>query len=124
MQPPRRTRNRKISYILNWIRNHDLWVSSSWSSPPFLFLRDIHSKFLTQYDCKEVCAPSQSQVHVGASGGISSQDGVSQQQEADPLSIPQFKRLLEGSFVRDENSTSKGCCYYYPLTVEDYPTDP
>jgi hypothetical protein len=55
----------------------DLKESSTWSSPPFLFLRDIHSKFLTQNDCKEVCAPSQSQVHVGASGGISSQDGVS-----------------------------------------------
>jgi hypothetical protein len=53
--------------------------SSSWSSPPLLLLRDIHSKFLRQYDCKEVCAPSQSQDNVGASARQSSQDGVPQQ---------------------------------------------
>jgi hypothetical protein len=62
-----------------------------------VLLRDIHSKLLTQYDCKEVCAPSQSQVHVGASARLSSQDGISQQQEAAPLSIPQLNRLFEAS---------------------------
>ena len=36
--------------------------------------------FLFQYDCQEVCAPSQSQVNVGTSARLSSQDGVSQQQ--------------------------------------------
>ena len=61
---------------------------------------------LTQYDCKEVCAPSQSQVHVGASARLSSQDGVSQQQEASPLSIPQLNRLFEASFTWDESSAS------------------
>ena len=84
----------------------DLRDSSSWSSPPLMLLRDIHSKLLTQYDCKEVCAPSPSQVNAGASGGLSSQDGVSQQQEAAPLSLPQLNRLIEVSFVWDESSAS------------------
>jgi hypothetical protein len=76
-----------------WLPTDDLRDSSSWSSPPLLLLRDIHSKLLTQHDCKEVSAPSQSQVHVGSSGGINSQDGVSQQQQAAPFSIPQLNRL-------------------------------
>jgi hypothetical protein len=62
-----------------WLPKDDLRDSSSWSSPPLMLLRDIHSKLLAQYDCKEVCAPSQSQINVGAKGGLSSQDGVSQQ---------------------------------------------
>jgi hypothetical protein len=37
-----------------WLSKDDLWHSSSWSSPPLLLLRDIHSKLLTQYDCKVV----------------------------------------------------------------------
>jgi hypothetical protein len=61
-----------------WWSKDDLWDSSSWSSSPLVFLRDIHSDLLTQYDCKEVCAPSQSQVHVGTSVRLSSQDGISQ----------------------------------------------
>ena len=80
--------------------------SSSWSSPPLLLLRDIHSKLLTQYDCKEVCAPSQSQDNVGASARLSSQDGVPQQQEVAPLSLPQLNRLFEASFLWDESSAS------------------
>ena len=85
-----------------WLPKDDLRDSSSWSSPPLLLLRDIHSKLLTQYDCKEVCAPSQSQTNVGAGAGPSSQsqvivgagarpssqDGVSQLQEPVPLSLP------------------------------------
>ena len=55
----------------------DLRDSSSWSSPPLVLLRDLHTKLITQYDCKEVCAPSQSQVNVGASVRLSSQDDVS-----------------------------------------------
>ncbi len=70
-----------------WLSKDDLRDSSSWSSPPLTLLRDIHSKLITQYDCKEVRAPSPTQVNAGASGGLSSQDGVSQQQEAAPLSI-------------------------------------
>ena len=89
-----------------WLPEDDLRDSSSWSSSPLLLLRDIHSNLLTQYDCKEVCAPSQSQVNVGASARLSSQDGVSKQQETAPLSLPQLNRLFEASFVRDEISAS------------------
>ncbi len=103
-----------------WLPKDDLRDSSSWASPPLVLLRDIHSKCLTHHDCKEVCAQSQSQVNVGAGAGPSSQsqvnigagprpnsqDGVSQLQEPVPLSIPQLNRLVESSFVRDENSAS------------------
>ena len=43
-----------------WLSKHDLRDSSSWSSTPRMLLRDIHSKLIDQYDCKEVCAPSPS----------------------------------------------------------------
>ncbi len=59
-----------------WLSKDDLKDPSSWSSSPLLLLRDIHSKFLTEYNWKE--ASSQSQVNVGGSGGLRSQDGVSQ----------------------------------------------
>ncbi len=84
----------------------DLRDLSSWSSPPFMLLRDIHSKLIDQYDCKEVCAPSPSQVNAGAGARLSSQDGVSQQQETASLSLPQLNRFFEASFVRDESSAS------------------
>jgi hypothetical protein len=84
----------------------DLWDSFLWSSPALLLLRDIHVKLLTQCDCKEVCASPQSQVNVGASARLRSQDDVSQQQGAAPLSLPQLNRLFEASFVRDESSAS------------------
>ena len=66
-----------------WLPKDDLRDSSSWSSPPILLLRDIHSRLLAQYDCTEVCAPSQSQGNVGAS-----------------------PHLFETSFARDESSAS------------------
>ncbi len=71
-------------------------------------LRNVrsYSNLIDQYDYKEVCAPSPSQVNAGASGGLSSQDGVSQQQETTSLSLPQINHLIEDSFVRDENSSS------------------
>jgi hypothetical protein len=84
----------------------DLRDSSSLASPPLVLLRDIHSKLLTQYDYTEVCVPSPSQVNTGASARLSSQDGVSQQQETTSLSLPQLNRLIEASFVRDESSDS------------------
>jgi hypothetical protein len=90
----------------------DLKDPSSWLSSPLLLLRDIHSKLLAEYNCKE--ASSQSQVNVGASGGLSSQDGVSQQQEASRLSIPQLKLLIEASFVRDESSASNAAVTAIP----------
>ncbi len=87
-----------------WLPKDDLQDSSSWSSPPLLLLRDIHSTLISQYDCQEVCASSQSQGNVGASARLSSQDGVPQQQEAAPLSLPRLDRLFEASFARDESS--------------------
>jgi hypothetical protein len=84
----------------------DLRDSSSWSSPPLMLLRDIHSKLITQYDCKEVCAPSQAQVNAGAGAILSSQAGVSQQRQTAPLSLPQLNRLFEATFVRDETPVS------------------
>jgi hypothetical protein len=81
-----------------WLPKDDLKDPSSWSSSPLLLLRDIHSKLLSDYDCKE--ASSQSQVNVESTGGLRSQDGVSQYLETVPLSIPQFNRLFEASFVR------------------------
>ena len=89
-----------------WLPKDDLQDSSSWSSPPLLLLRDIHSNLLTQYDCKEVCVSSQSQVNVGSGPRPSSQDGVSHLQEPVPLSLPQLNRLVEASFVWDESSAS------------------
>ena len=112
-----------------WLPKDDLRDSSSWASPPLVLLRDIHSKLLTQYDCKEVCAQSQSQVNVGSGVGpssqsqahigagpsqvnagagarLSSQHGVPQQQDTAPLIVPQVNRLVETSFVRDESSAS------------------
>jgi hypothetical protein len=105
-----------------WLPQDDLRDSFSWSSPPLMLLRDIHSKILGQYGCKEeVCAQSQSQVNVGAGAGLYSQsqvnigagprpssqdDGVPQEQETATLMLPQLNRLIETSFVRDENSAS------------------
>ena len=104
-----------------WLPKDDLRDSSSWVSSPLVLLRDIHSKFLTQYDCKEeVCTQSQSQVNIGTGARPSSQsqvnigsgprprsqDGVSQLQEPAPLTLPQLNRIIEYSFVRDESSVS------------------
>jgi hypothetical protein len=89
-----------------WLPKDDLRDSSSWSSPPLMLLRDIHSKLIDQYDCTEVCAPSPSQVNAGARAEPRSQDGVPAQQEAAPLSLPQLNRLFEASFARDESSAS------------------
>jgi hypothetical protein len=89
-----------------WLPKYDLRDSSSWSSPPLMILRDIHSKFIDQYDCKEVCVPSPSHGDAGAGARLRSQDGVSQQQETASLSLPQVNHLIEVSFVRDESSAS------------------
>ena len=61
-----------------WLLKNDFRDSSSWSSPPILLLRYIHCKLLTLYDCEEVCVSSQSQVNVGVSARLRSQDYVSQ----------------------------------------------
>ncbi len=49
---------------------------------------------------------SQSRAHVGARGGLISQDGVSQQQEDSPLFVPQLNRLHEASIVRAEDASN------------------
>ena len=89
-----------------WLPADDLQDSSSWKSSPLVLLRDIHAALISKYDCKEVCAPSQSQGNVRSSARPSSQDSVPQQQEAAPLSLPQLDRLFEASFARDESSAS------------------
>jgi hypothetical protein len=35
-----------------WLPEDDVRDSSSWSSPPLMLLRDIHSNLIDQYDCK------------------------------------------------------------------------
>ncbi len=44
-----------------WLPKDELKDPSSWSSSPLLLLRDIHSKLLAEYNCKE--SSSQSQVN-------------------------------------------------------------
>jgi hypothetical protein len=71
-----------------------------------VLLLDIHSKLLTQFDCKEVCASSPSQVNAGAGPRPRSQDGVSHQEETTTLILPELNRLIETSFGWDERSAS------------------
>ena len=65
------------------------------------------------YDCKVGCALLQSQAHVGARGGRSTQDAVSQQHEAAPLFVPQLNRLHE-EFLVWGGDASKCCCCCHP----------
>ena len=58
-----------------WLPKDDLRDSSSWSSPPLMLLRDIHSKLLTQYDCKEEV--SEQSVSVSVSVSVSEAVSVS-----------------------------------------------
>ncbi len=60
-----------------------------------LLLRDIHSKVLTEYICKEGCVLSQTQTHVGSNDGLRFQDGDSQKQDDTTLTLPQLNRLHE-----------------------------
>ena len=89
-----------------WLPKDDLQDPSSWSSSALLLLRDIHSKLLAEYGCKEGCALSQSQAHAGVSGRLSSQDGDAQQQEATPLFLPQLNKLHKASVVRGEDASN------------------
>ena len=61
---------------------------------PLVFLRDIHNGPLAKYDCKD-STPPPTQHGVRTRPGHDSQDGVSQQQETDPLFLPQFNLLHE-----------------------------
>ena len=75
-----------------WLPKDDLQDSASWSSSPLVLLRDIQNGLLAHYDCKDT-APPQSHSDTGARVGRSQQDGDVQQQEADPLRLPQITRL-------------------------------
>ncbi len=57
---------------------------------------------------------SQSQVNVGSSVRLRSQDDVSQQQVETPLSLPHLNHLFEDSFVRDETSVSNAVVHVIP----------
>ncbi len=64
-----------------------------------LLLRDIHSKFLSDCNFKEVS--SQSEVNVGGSGGLRSQDGVSHEEETVPLFIPEVGHPTDTQSLED-----------------------
>ena len=83
----------------------DLQDSASWSSPPLVFLRDIHNSLLATYDCKDI-APPQFQPGTAARVGRSQQDGDAQQQEAAPLLLPQLNCLQEAYIVRGEDASN------------------
>ena len=87
-----------------WLPKDDLKDSSSWSSPPIVILRDIHSDLLVKYDCKD-SAPPPALPGARARPGRDSQDGVSQQQQAAPLFVPQLDRLSEAN-LRGEDASN------------------
>ncbi len=78
---------------------------TAWSSTPLVLLRDIHDGLLAKYDCKDT-VPPQSQPDARASVGRSQQDGDAQDQEADPLLLPQLTRLHETYHVRGEDDSN------------------
>ena len=84
-----------------WFPKDDLKDPSTWSSPPFVLLRDIHDGLLTKYDFKDT-VPPQSQSDTRASVGLSQQDGDTQK-ETLPLLLPQLTRLHEAYHVRGED---------------------
>ena len=85
---------------------------------PLLLFHEIHSKFLTQYECKEVYVASQSQFNVGPSTRLSSQNGVSQHQKTTPISLPQLDLLHESSFVSVVNADVVVIPSQYRVTQE------
>ena len=76
-----------------WLPKDDLKDTASGSSPPLVLLRDIHNGLLAKYDCKD-SAPPPAQPGARARPGRDSQDGVSQQQQAAPLFLPQLDRTV------------------------------
>ena len=45
-----------LQHVL-WFDKDDLKDACSWSSPPVVLLRDIHSDPLVKYDCKDSAPP-------------------------------------------------------------------
>jgi hypothetical protein len=87
-----------------WLPKDEHKDSSSWSSPPLVLLRDIHNGLLAKYDWKD-SVPPPDQSGERARPGCNTQDGVSQQQEASALFVPQLKKLDEAFHVRDEDAS-------------------
>ena len=71
---------------------------------PAVLLRDIHNGLLANFDCKD-SAPPPAQPGARTRPGRDSQDGVSQQEEAAPLFLPQLDRLHEAYIVRGEDDS-------------------
>ena len=88
-----------------WLPKDDLQDSASWSSPPLVLLRDIHSHLIANCDCKDT-VPPQSQPGERARVGRSQQDGDAQQQEAGPLLLPQLSWLQKAYHVRGEDASN------------------
>jgi hypothetical protein len=88
-----------------WLPKDDRKDPSSWSSSPFLLLRDIHSKLLAEYNCKEGCSPSQTQAHVGSNDGLNSQDGASQQEEDVSFIVPSGANIKLTGYLTNVEST-------------------
>ncbi len=89
---------------------------SAWGCPKMIFRPHPHGHrhplcssvtFTLSFLPTMGCAPSQSQARVGARGGRSSQDGASQQHQADPLFLPQPDRLNEAFLVRGKSIQSQ-----------------
>ncbi len=91
-----------------WLPKDDLKDSSSRSSTPLLLLRDIHNDLLAQYDCKDCAPPPALPGARRACSGRVSQDGVSQQQEAGALFLPQLNNLVYQANLRGEDASNAG----------------
>jgi hypothetical protein len=88
-----------------WLPKDGLEDCASSSSPPLVLLRDIHTGLLANYDCKDT-APPPAQPDARACPRSNSQDGVSQEQEAARLFLPQLNRLHEAYIVRGEDASN------------------
>ena len=88
-----------------WLPKDDLKDASSWSSTPLLLLRDIHNDLVTRYECKDSAPPPAQPGVRRASPGRASQNGVSQQQAATPLFIPQLHNLSNQANLRGEDAS-------------------
>ena len=74
-------------------------------SPPLVLLLDIHNGLMAKYDCKD-SVPPPDQSGERARAGRNSQDGVSQQQEASTLFVPQLNKLHEAFHVRGQDASN------------------
>jgi hypothetical protein len=59
-----------------WFPKHVLQDSSAWSSPPLVFLRDIHNVLLTKYDFKEDSPPLSLNLVTGLVLGAARKTGI------------------------------------------------